>query len=97
MECARLYATHRQVTQPGAQLPRRTGGKRHGKHLPWRDMTGPDQLGDPPGDSAGLPGTCAGQYTNRPTGRTDRSTLLCVEAVQQVRVIHHERHPPRAG
>jgi hypothetical protein len=99
MKRSSLYAGYAQITQSGAQLPRRASGERHRKDLPGGNMAGANQLGDPPGDGARLSGACTGQHADWSTWRGHRGALLVVEPVQGITISSagaHGLHSRRA-
>ncbi len=81
--------------QPAAHLPGRPGGERHRQHLTGRDMAAHHEVGDAPGDGAGLTGAGAGQHADRPAGREDGLALFVVEVAEQTvdgrHAVHHGR------
>ena len=84
VERARLHPGDAQHAQAGAHLPRCAGGERDGEDLPRSDVAGADQVGDPPGDGAGLAGAGPREHAHRPAGRGDGRALLVVQAVSRV-------------
>ena len=68
-----------ELAQPATQLARRPGGEGDREHMTGVHHTGPDRVGDPVGDRAGLAGPGAGDHAHRAADGKRHLALLGIE------------------